>query len=76
MIPYSVTTYLNTLMMIEKLFVNSNEFLKPGGMAIMQVPLDPDYEFTDEDPTIKDPAERERRVPSIRPRAALRSRLS
>ena len=35
--------------------------LKPGGMAIMQVPLDPDYEVTDEDPTIKDPAERERR---------------
>ena len=25
-IPYSVTTYLNTLMMIEKLFVSSNEF--------------------------------------------------
>ena len=35
--------------------------LKPGGMAIMQVPLDPDYKVTDEDPTIKDPAERERR---------------
>ena len=30
-------------------------------MAIMQVPLDPDYEVTDEDPTIKDPAEIERR---------------
>ena len=27
----------------------------------MQVPLDPDYEKTDEDPSIKDPAERERR---------------
>jgi len=35
--------------------------LKPGGLAIMQVPLDPDYEKTDEDPSIKDPAERERR---------------
>ena len=35
--------------------------LKPGGLAIMQVPLDPDYNKTDEDPSIKDQAERERR---------------
>ena len=26
----------------------------------MQVPLDPDYEVTDEDPTINDPAEERR----------------
>ena len=35
--------------------------LKPGGLAIMQVPLDPDYELTDEDITITDPVEREKR---------------
>lgn len=35
--------------------------LKPGGLAIMQVPLDPDYEVTDEDPSVVDPAEREKR---------------
>jgi|TARA_B110000116_G_scaffold84160_1_gene73311 SAM-dependent methyltransferase len=35
--------------------------LKPGGLAIMQVPLDPDYESTDEDITITDPVEREKR---------------
>ena len=38
-----------------------HRILKPGGMAIMQVPLDPDYKVTDEDPSIKDPAEREKR---------------
>ena len=38
-----------------------HRILKPGGMAIMQVPLDPDYKVTDEDPGIKDPAEREKR---------------
>jgi len=36
--------------------------LKPGGLAIMQVPLDPDYEVTDEDTSITDPVERERRI--------------
>ena len=35
--------------------------LKPGGLAIMQVPLDPDYALTDEDITITDPVEREKR---------------
>ncbi len=34
--------------------------LKPGGMAIMQVPLNPDWENTLEDPTITDPEERHR----------------
>lgn len=38
-----------------------HRILKPGGLAIMQVPLDPDYEVTDEDPSITDPEERERR---------------
>ncbi len=35
--------------------------LKPGGWAIMQVPLDPTKEKTDEDPTLEDPEERKRR---------------
>jgi len=35
--------------------------LKPGGWAIMQVPLDPTKEITDEDPTLEDPEERKRR---------------
>lgn len=34
--------------------------LKPGGLAIMQVPWIPEQELTVEDPTITDPAERER----------------
>lgn len=34
--------------------------LKPGGLAIMQVPQDPTLEATYEDPTIKDPREREK----------------
>lgn len=34
--------------------------LKPGGMAIIQVPLNPDWEKTREDPTITDPKERHR----------------
>ncbi|GGH65455.1 MAG: SAM-dependent methyltransferase [Bacteroidetes bacterium] len=34
--------------------------LKPGGMAIMQVPYIPNQEVTVEDPSITDPAERER----------------
>lgn len=34
--------------------------LKPGGMAIIQVPLNPSYETTKEDPTITDPEERHR----------------
>lgn len=34
--------------------------LKPGGLAIMQVPLDIHLDKTFEDPTITDPAERER----------------
>lgn len=34
--------------------------LKPGGLAIMQVPWIPDQEMTVEDPSIKDPKERER----------------
>lgn len=34
--------------------------LKPGGLAIMQVPLNPDWEKTLEDPTITDPEERHR----------------
>ena len=41
--------------------VELHRILKPGGLAIMQVPLDTDYKKTDEDITIKDPAERERR---------------
>ena len=35
--------------------------LKPGGIAIMQVPLDRSKEITDEDPSITDPEERTRR---------------
>lgn len=35
--------------------------LKPGGLAIMQVPLEPGREVTDEDPRITDPEERIRR---------------
>lgn len=35
--------------------------LTPGGLAIMQVPLDPELEITDEDPDLKDPEERKRR---------------
>jgi SAM-dependent methyltransferase len=35
--------------------------LKPGGFAIMQVPLDRTKSFTDEDPTLEDPEERKRR---------------
>lgn len=35
--------------------------LKPGGLAIMQVPLDPSMAKTDEDPTLEDPEERKRR---------------
>ncbi|MGB0177968.1 MAG: class I SAM-dependent methyltransferase [Owenweeksia sp.] len=35
--------------------------LKPGGLAIMQVPLDPAMERTDEDPSLEDPEERKRR---------------
>lgn len=34
--------------------------LKPGGLAIMQVPWIPEQEVTVEDPSITDPAERER----------------
>jgi ubiquinone/menaquinone biosynthesis C-methylase UbiE len=34
--------------------------LKPGGMAIMQVPMNPAWEKTLEDPTITDPKERHR----------------
>jgi SAM-dependent methyltransferase len=34
--------------------------LKPGGWAILQVPLDPERSATYEDPTITDRAERER----------------
>lgn len=34
--------------------------LKPGGLAIMQVPYIPNQEVTVEDPSITDPAERER----------------
>lgn len=44
-----------------KAMVELHRVLKPGGMAIMQVPLDPDYDKTDEDTSITDPAERERR---------------
>ena len=35
--------------------------LKPGGLAIMQVPLDSSKAKTDEDPTLEDPEERKRR---------------
>ncbi len=35
--------------------------LKPGGLAIMQVPFEPGREETDEDPSITDPEERIRR---------------
>lgn len=35
--------------------------LTPGGLAIMQVPLDRNLEITDEDPTLEDPEERKRR---------------
>jgi ubiquinone/menaquinone biosynthesis C-methylase UbiE len=34
--------------------------LKPGGMAIMQVPMNPDLKETFEDPSITDPKERHR----------------
>ncbi len=37
-----------------------NRVLKPGGLAIMQVPLDNTLDKTFEDPTITDPKERER----------------
>lgn len=35
--------------------------LTPGGLAIMQVPLDPNLAVTDEDPDLEDPEERKRR---------------
>ncbi len=35
--------------------------LTPGGLAIMQVPLDTELEFTDEDPDLENPEERKRR---------------
>ncbi len=35
--------------------------LRPGGLAIMQVPLDNNLQKTDEDPSITDPEERKRR---------------
>jgi SAM-dependent methyltransferase len=35
--------------------------LKPGGWALMQVPMNPDADLTDEDISITDPRERERR---------------
>jgi SAM-dependent methyltransferase len=35
--------------------------LTPGGLAIMQVPLDVTKELTDEDPSLEDPEERKRR---------------
>ncbi len=35
--------------------------LKPGGLAIMQVPQDVSLAITDEDPTLEDPEERKRR---------------
>lgn len=35
--------------------------LKPGGWAILQVPISLKLAFTDEDPSVTDPAERERR---------------
>lgn len=35
--------------------------LQPGGLAIMQVPLDITMDVTDEDPTLEDPEERKRR---------------
>jgi SAM-dependent methyltransferase len=35
--------------------------LKPGGLAIMQVPFEAGREQTDEDPSLTDPAERIRR---------------
>ncbi|MDZ7847110.1 MAG: methyltransferase domain-containing protein [Owenweeksia sp.] len=35
--------------------------LTPGGLAIMQVPLDRTKEVTDEDPSLQDPEERKRR---------------
>ncbi len=35
--------------------------LKPGGFALMQVPLDRTKKLTDEDPTLEDPEERKRR---------------
>lgn len=34
--------------------------LKPGGFAILQVPINYNYEYTFEDPSIKDPKEREK----------------
>ncbi len=35
--------------------------LSPGGIAIMQVPVDTNLEITDEDPDLEDPEERKRR---------------
>ena len=35
--------------------------MKPGGWGIFQVPWVPGIQVTDEDPSITDPAERERR---------------
>lgn len=43
-----------------KALTELHRVLKPGGMAIMQVPLNPSYEKTIEDPTITDPKERHR----------------
>ena len=48
--------------------------LRPGGFAIVQVPIHPVPE-TIEDPTVTSPAERQRALRSVGPRAPLRARL-
>lgn len=47
----------NDILAMKELF----RVIKPGGWAILQVPIRPDNELTDEDPNVITPEERERR---------------